>query len=104
MSVVSADPCPLRLNGTGNSFSFSVFPESDIFQQKQLCTDEGPWIKRHPPLTRWLGGSPEGDMAGWPRQDLVLGKKKKNWWQQDKFAALSTLVPLPKSYPYEREA
>lgn len=43
-------------------------------------------------------------MAGWPRQDLVLGKKKKNWWQQDKFAALSTLVPLPKSYPYEREA
>ena len=46
-------------------------------------------------------------MAGWPRQDLVLGKKKKKkngGNSRDKFAALSTLVPLPKSYPYEREA
>lgn len=46
-------------------------------------------------------------MAGWPRQgDLVLGQKKKKIGgnSRDKFAALSTLVPLPKSYPYEREA
>lgn len=55
-------------------------------------------------LDGWEEAQRETWLGGLDKETVLAKKKKIGGNSRDKFAALSTLVPLPKSYPYEREA